>query len=165
MFRPSLADLPELVLPPGASIRHMRAGEDALWENIIRAAFNRVDMTFDGWMRKDAACTPERVLFLEADGMAVATASAWKREAYGPDCGYLHWVGALPGYGGRGFGYAVTLAALYRMREEGCISAVLHTNDERLPAIRTYLKLGFHICMDHPSLPRRWQSIMRSLGL
>lgn len=163
MFRPTLHDLPPLELPPDAAIRHMRIDEAAVWERIMGAAFPEMTMSFDEKMRKDPACTPERVLFLEHKGKPVATASAWKREEFGPDCGYLHWVGALPSCAGSGFGYAVSLAALMRMRDEGCVSAVLHTNDPRLPAIKTYLRLGFHVCVDHPTLPARWSAILKKL--
>ena len=161
MFRPTLHDLPPLILPPGVTVRHMRACEAPVWERITGAAFPDLTMSFEERMRKDVAFTPERVLFLEHNGTPVATASAWRRETYGPDCGYLHWVGTMPRHAGNSFGYVVSLAALIRMQEEGCLSAVLHTNDSRLPAIKTYLRLGFHICMDDPTLPARWNAIQQ----
>lgn len=163
MYRPTLDDLPPLILPPGISVRHMRPDEGHVWDAILGAAFPERTMSFEREIRADVAFTPERVLFLEHDGEPVACASAWRKAEFGPDCGYLHWVGALPSRAGGGFGRVVSLAALYRMRKEGCLSAILHTNDDRLPAVKTYLRLGFHICMDHPTLPARWQAILEKL--
>ncbi len=164
MFRPTLRDLPPNILPPDVRVRHMRIGEEVIWEKIANAAYPEYQpMRFDEKMRGDMAFTPERVLFLLYRDEPVAIAGAWREEAFGPDCGYVNWVGTLPGQTGRGFGRIVTLAALNRLREEGCLSAALHTRDWRVPAIKIYLKLGFHVQMDHPSVPKRWAEVLRKI--
>ncbi len=56
---------------------------------------------------------------------------------------FLHMVGVLPSHGGKGLGFQVSLAALRQMKREGFTQSVLETDDFRIPAIVTYLKLNF----------------------
>ena len=74
----------------------------------------------------------------------VASATMWRAAtANHPTRGYLHMVGALPAYRGRGLGRAVSLAVLKAMASRGDTDAMLETDDARIPAIRSYLALGF----------------------
>ena len=43
-------------------------------------------------------------------------------------------------------------------------SVVLFTDDHRLAAIKTYLKLGFEPQMVHDSHPERWREVLAKLG-
>ncbi|MDR1465747.1 MAG: GNAT family N-acetyltransferase [Oscillospiraceae bacterium] len=163
MRRKDLDGLPALELPPGVALRPFRENDGAHWERIVNAAFGR-KMTFDGKMRTDPAFRPERILFLETEGRPAAVAAAWYREAYGPDAGYLHYVAVLPEAQGQRLGYWVTLAALRRMRDEGFARAALQTDDERIPAIKTYLRLEFQPDEGaHESYPERWKAIRREI--
>ena len=88
---------------------------------------------------------------------------AFLPDAY-PDSGYLHWVGASPDYAGKRLGYAVTLAVLEEFVRLGCKDAVLETDDARLPAIRTYLNLGFLPTHRHETHAERWSAIEQNLA-
>ena len=44
---------------------------------------------------------------------------------------------------GKNLGYSLSLAALNYFRKKGIKEVFLYTDDFRLPAIKTYLKLGF----------------------
>jgi len=68
-------------------------------------------------------------------------------------------VGVLPGHQGKHLGAKVSLAALRRFVEEGRIDAVLQTDDFRLPAIRTYLRLGFEPLPIHENQRQRWRAV------
>jgi ribosomal protein S18 acetylase RimI-like enzyme len=57
--------------------------------------------------------------------------------------GSLHMVCALSEHRGQGLGRLVSLAALHYLRDHGFPCAILHTDDWRLAAIRSYLGLGF----------------------
>lgn len=163
---PSMDDLPGLQLPRGYHARSMRtgAGDEAAWEQIIAASFGR-NYSFQTDMAADAAFRPERVWFVcDEDDGPVATASAWYRAEWGENTGYLHMVGLLPRHAGRKLGYYTSLAALLQMRQEGKSQAVLHTDDERLPAIKTYLNLGFVPEFTDSSHPARWQAIDQAFG-
>ena len=161
IMRRALDKLPPLRLPPGVSLRSFQEGDGTAWEHIANTAFAR-DMRFDSKMRADPAFRPERVLFLWQGGAPVATASAWQKPAF-PDTGYLHYVAVLPGAQGQGLGYWASLAALWRLRDEGFDRALLQTDDERLPAIKTYLKLGFAPDRDG-AYEERWVAIETALS-
>jgi mycothiol synthase len=156
--------LPAFEPPPGVSLRVFEeAWGPAAWERIVNTAFGR-DFSFDGKMRAEPAFRPGRILFLAQEGSPVAVAAAWQRDRWPPGTGYLHYVAVLPGARGQGLGYWVSLAALHQMRREGSARALLETQDERLPAIKTYLKLGFAPDLDgHESYAARWEKILAQL--
>jgi len=158
--------LPALALPTGVSlVSFEEEWGPAAWEHIVNTAFGR-DFSFDEKMRAEPAFRPERILFLEQADAPVAVAAAWQRDQWPPGTGYLHYVAVLPGAQGHGLGYWVSLAALHQMRREGNAQAVLETQDERLPAIKTYLKLGFEADVEgHGSYGARWAEIWGRLML
>jgi mycothiol synthase len=167
MLKPTLTDLPVMVLPEGAALRSYQAGDGAHWERILAASFGGEPgrFSFDRIMRRDLAFRPERVLFVVIDGVPVATASAWRAPGLIPDTGMVHFVGAMPEFQGRRLGYWVTLATLHRLAGEGLRAASLTTDDFRLPAIKTYLRLGFDPLLVHENQRERWQQVWRDLKL
>lgn len=93
------------------------------------------------------------------NGAVVAVASARHLPDHYPGAGYLHYVGADAAKAGRGLGGLVTLAVLKHFRDEGLEAVVLETDDFRLPAIRTYLKIGFVPEYRHEQDQVRWSKI------
>lgn len=55
--------------------------------------------------------------------------------------------------------------ALRKFRSDGLESAMLQTDDFRLPAIRTYLNLGFTPMIVHENQFARWVLVFAQLGL
>lgn len=163
MFCHDLKQLPQLEPTDDWTLRSYEAGDSARWEYIIDRVFG-YDSSFAAEMEADAAFFPERVLFICRGEDALATAAAWRRRQWPIHVGYLHMVGVLPKYQGSGLGGQVSLAALHQMRDEGCTGAVLHTDDYRLPAIRTYLKLAFKPYITHQDHAERWQRVLRALA-
>mgnify|MGYP005838471015 CR=1 FL=1 len=165
LWRPILERLETVMLPPGYTIRHYREGDAPEWDRILSAAFGQ-DWTgkFEREMLHDEAFTPERVLFVCRGDEPVATSSAWYRSRYARSVGYLHWVAVTPEESGKGLGYQVSLACLHKMASEGRTSAMLMTDDFRLPAIATYLKLGFEPLLIHENQRQRWRDIFTNLG-
>jgi mycothiol synthase len=164
MFRSSLEDLQPNSLPEGYSLRHYNSKEDAdAWNNIIEESF-QWQADFDNAIKADSAFRPEQVWFVCHDQLPVATATAWHRPEWGETVGYLHMVGLLPKYAGKGLGLQASLAALHQMKKEGKKSAVLETDDFRLPAIKTYLRLGFQPKFTHESHPGRWDNVSKLLS-
>ena len=103
--------------------------------------------------------------FVVASGsVPVATASARLVPERFPGAGYLHWVAVHPHHRGRRLGAILSLAVLRHCRDIGCASAVLETDPERLPAIRTYLNLGFRPVPLEPRQRPVWRGILASLG-
>lgn len=159
MIQDDLGALPALQLPEGCGIRSFRPGDEAAWERIIAASFGG-EHSFERGMAADEAYKPERVWFVtDVAGQPIATASAWYRPQWSEDTGYLHMVGLIPEHAGKKLGYAVSLAALLQMVREGRTRAVLHTDDFRIPAVKTYLGLGFVPSLTDGSHLGRWQTL------
>lgn len=163
MFLSSLSELPQLQLHSGYSVRSYQPGDDAAWNWIIKESFQK-EYDFAKDISGKDQFKPERVLFVCHDSRPVATACAWYKSAWDEQTGYLHMVGVLPSYSGKKLGYIVSLAALQQMFREERKSAVLNTDDYRIPAIITYLKLGFDPQIVHESHVHRWRLIAELLG-
>jgi mycothiol synthase len=110
----------------------------------------------------DPAVKDEGIFFLAADDDYIATATdKWLPEL---EVGYLHMVAVAPPYGGKGLGRFISLAALLHMRERGCQQAMLDTDDFRLPAISTYLGLGFVPDLLAANHAERWRAIFAEIS-
>lgn len=145
MRRPHLKDLPPL--PELAAGYTLRVAHDADMDGIatvLQGAFPN-----EGWTGEKArqalskADGVETVFLVEQDGKAVATASSRLIPTEFPGSGYVHWVAADAAHKGQRLGWVVSLATLHDFVRLGCTDAVLETQDFRLPAIKTYLRLGF----------------------
>jgi len=167
MLRPHLHDLPALALPEGYGLRTFMPGDGAHWVRIIAESFNAdpAALSFEATMRNTPAFRPGRIFFVICGDEPVATAAAW----YNPDimtgAGTVHYVGVLNGHAGKRLGYWMVLATLEQMVREGRHSAWLSTDDFRLPAIKTYLNLGFEPLLVHENQRERWPAVFEKLGL
>src|SRR5690606_36526282 len=65
---------------------------------------------------------------------------------------------------GKGLGKLVSVAVLNDLYERGFRRCMLRTDDFRLPAIKTYLDLGFVPDMKDDSHPERWAKVWDALG-
>ena len=161
MRRKQLHDLPEIQLPDEFTLRHFADGDEACWERIIETTL--FPMKFDEGIKSASFYKPERVWFICHGGSPIATATAWLYDKSPDSTGYVHMVGAMPEWKGRGLGYQVSLAALHEMKREGKKDAVLHTDDFRLAALKIYLSLGFEPEMNHESHESRWEQVYQKL--
>lgn len=164
----SLDGLAGVALPEGYSVRTSREGDGIHWARIIRESFGDDsvdDSRFVREMENHPAYRPDRIFFVCApDGLPCATASAYRATRFGTDTGYVHYVGVCPGHAGKRLGMLVTLAVLWKFREEGLGRAVLETDDFRLAALKTYLRLGFTPLIVDENQPARWESVYAKLG-
>jgi len=166
MAKPDLDALPGVSLPPGYEVRSYLPGDGRHWRRILAESFagDPARYSFDRIMRSDPAFQPERVFFLTWGVTPVATAGAYYRPHVRTDASMIHYVAVRPAHQGKRLGYWVTLAALRRMVEEGFGAAWLSTDDFRLPAIRTYLNLGFEPWLVHENQRARWRDVFTELG-
>ncbi|NOY82077.1 MAG: GNAT family N-acetyltransferase [Kiritimatiellaeota bacterium] len=167
MVREDLRELPPVALPAGCRVRSFGPGDDLNWTRIIAASFNArpEQYDFERIMRGDAAFRPQRIFFIDHAGTTAATASAWHKPGNWGEAGVIHYVGVLPDHRGLRLGYWVTLRAMHHISAEGRDRVVLETDDFRLPAIKTYLNLGFVPLVRHESHPERWRKVLADLGL
>ena len=163
MFKEDLDDLAILNLPADYKLRSFQPGDEEYWEGIIDKSFNK-QLDFKEEISSKGIYRPECVLFINYKGRAVTTATAWYNKRWDQKTGYLHMVGVIPAHRGKGLGFKVSLAVLHQMVQEGRESAVLETDDFRLAAIKTYLKLGFKPQIIHENQIKRWKEILTNLG-
>jgi putative NIF3 family GTP cyclohydrolase 1 type 2/GNAT superfamily N-acetyltransferase len=166
MRRDTLDDLPPLVIPEGYTLRPMQA--DEAWAYL--AVMNRSNYSNEigeDWFKttysNDPEYDPSFLQIIWKGDQPVAAAGAWHREIDGERWGMIHWVGALDTERGRGLGKAVVLAALWRLKERGFDKAMLGTQGWRLPAIQTYLRLGFRPWPRENSTQEMWDRVLADL--
>ena len=162
MRKKELLTLPSIEVPKGYTLRHFIPGDEVAWERIIEDSFNW-KTSFEDTIRNDKYFQEENVLFICYDNIPIATATAKYNPEYGDNTGYVHMVGVHSLQKGKGLGFLISLAVLHRMFEEGRQEAVLETDDFRIPAIKTYLKLGFILEIIHENQEQRWNDIFQKL--
>jgi len=147
MRRDAAVPLPELVLPPGLTIRSYRPEDEADLLRVNAAAF---------------AHHPEQGA-LDAEGLAERMAEPWFDAeglliAADPDGSVVgfHWtkrhdarlgevyvVGVDPSAQGRGLGRLLTLAGLHHLGSKGVEEVLLYVEADNAPAVHVYTGLGF----------------------
>ena len=108
---------------------------------------------------------PTGLYFATYQGTPVGTTCAWKDTTDETDVGIVHMVGVHSNHTGHKLGRCVTLSVLLYLREHSFKCAKLGTDDFRLPAIKTYLNLGFLPVYVDVTQPERWREIFKKLNL
>ncbi len=162
MRKENTSDIPPLRLPEGILLSTHLAGMEKSWEELIAASFG-ASYSFDTMLTKWSGYAPGYVFYLSREGAPVATASAVANPDF-PGEGWLHMVGTHPAARGLGLGKLASLAVLRSFAERGIRTAVLSTDDHRIPAIVTYLKLGFRPIILDDTHEGRWAKIFSEIG-
>lgn len=156
-----LTHLPPFFLPHGLSLLNHSEGMEPVWEEIIEKAFG-THFSFDESIRNGGGYRPEYVLYIAKNSVPIATATAVEKEDF-PGEGWFRMIATRPEARGHGAGRLVCLAALHSLAARGYKTAVLSTDDFRLPAIKLYLSLGFEPLCTHESHPGRWAKVMENI--
>jgi len=153
MRRPDLENLPPIRLPAGYTLRHYRAGDEAVWLSLFRRIFaedprSGVAAKTERDLREEFLTSPdwkpERMWFAFApDGQPAGMAMAWLRMEAGQPVAILHWVGVTEAHRGKRLGEALALACLHQHRRDGWPDCWLTTENFRDAAIQLYQRLGF----------------------
>ena len=162
-----LRELPPLECPEGYEIRTYRPGDEEGWGQIMNTGIGS-EWTADKVKRElteKPQFDPAGLFFATKDGEVAGSACAWRGSETERESGSVHMVCVLPEHRGRGLGYWLSLAVLHYFRDHGFHKAWLSTDDFRLPAIMTYLKLGFEAMMAEEDHPGRWVEVSRKLGV
>ena len=166
--RPTLDNLPPLEIPDGFLLREATIADLSALAALLATAFPELgdwpENNTRSHLFEDLTVKKTLVIVEETTGALAATASARLLPERYPGAGYIHWVGANPLYRGRGLGRLVSLAVLHEFRTMGYTSSVLDTDDFRIPAIKTYLALGFAPEISDPSHAIRWAALEGALG-
>lgn len=157
---------PAVRLPRGYALRLHRPGdEEAFFGLMARAGW-------PGWDQARLRPWRERLLpegwFIavhQASGQVVGTAMAfYDAGEFGRQGGEIGWVAVDPDHRGRHLGMAVSAAATARLVEAGVRPIHLYTEDFRLAALKTYLKLGYVPYLCAPDMPERWRQVCVQVG-
>lgn len=165
MRRTSLGELPPLAPPAGCTLRSYQPGDEAEWARIMNHCFGTQwtpERCLTELVQREEF-DPQGCFFVAVDGIPQGAAAAWQKPEHLGDTGFVHMVGVVPEFRGRGFGRLVTLAVLHWLREQGYRRVILHTDDWRLPAIRSYLSLGFRPVLFNDHHARRWELVQARL--
>ncbi len=153
------------LLHRGYRLRLFRAGDEpAFFALMARAGW-------PGWDEERLAPWRPRIVpeswFLaehEPSGVAAATAMGLDDPTdWHPSGGELGWVAADPDHRGRGLGLAVSAAVTARLLDAGYRDVHLYTEDFRLAALKTYLKLGYLPFVFAPDILPRWRRVCERL--
>ena len=78
--------------------------------------------------------------------------------------GYIHMVGSKREVRGRGIGNMMNDFAVAVLKNEGMQTAYLTTDDWRIPAIKSYLRVGFVPDESEEDHKNRWAKIRKIIG-
>ena len=165
MRHPDLSKLPALEIPQGCIIKTHTDDMVSKWEDIIFRAFD-TPFKFEQCIingRTVGGYKPEHVMYLMEGEKVLATATAAERDDY-PGEGWFRMIASDPEVRGKGLGKLICLAALHSLKERGYNSAVLSTDDNRIPALKTYLSLGFEPIYFHESHEDRWKNVIEKIN-
>lgn len=162
----TLLDQPPAVsVPAEYRLRTYRPGDEPNFFHVMSlAGFENWDMPkLLPWLQK---VLPEGWFLVEheATQQIVATAMAVHNPSqYYPFGGELGWVAAHPDHTGLGLGRVVCAAVTARLLRSGYTNIYLNTDEERLPAIKTYLNLGYRPVVITADMPARWEAVCQKL--
>jgi mycothiol synthase len=110
------------------------------WIDIIKQSFGEQWSApqFRRELIESSGYKGDNIFFLSSNGFTIGTVTAF---VAGEDHGYLHMLGIVPEFQGRGLGYLLGLKVLHYFKNYKKVTLMTHS--DRLPAIKTYLKLGF----------------------
>ncbi len=159
------------LVPPepvaGYGLRTFRPGDEDPWVEILSTgrfkAWDRARL--DRMLAGGRAPVPlAGIFFATYEDRPVGTACTFLHPGERGDVAELGWVAVHPLHRGHGLAAQVCRAVLGFVRELGHGYAYLVTEDFRLPALKTYLRLGFEPELTDPSHPERWEVVRRSLA-
>ena len=157
---------PSPKLPPGYRLRcATEADAGGFIELMAKAGFSGWDAERLAGQRAKVVPDGHFVIEHQASGRLVATAMA--QHAGRPDQPYwaeMGWVAADPAHKGKGLGLAVCAAVTARLLRAGYRRIHLLTDDWRLPALKTYLKLGYEPVLTGEGMAERWRKLGEALG-
>lgn len=160
--------VPELQIPKNCRIVNFTELDGAMdkWLDIVQYGLSegKKDADFYHTAMTSRLCYEEnKCFFLLENEIAVATITVIcdyeKKE------GYIHMVACREESRGKGYGTLLSRWALITLKEEGMETAYLTTDDWRIPAIKSYLSIGFKPDISTEDFKERWRKINEQIGI
>ncbi len=163
----SLAGLPPLVVPDGYDLRHFERGDADAWAGLMARNTELGDWDrskASPYFAPDSRMPLEGAFFVTSNSAPVATAQLHlKPEGQYAPIPELGWVAVDPVHKGRALAAVACLAVMHYATSQGHREIFLLTDDWRLPAVWTYLKLGFEPWITDASHPERWRTVREAV--
>ncbi|MCK9222809.1 MAG: GNAT family N-acetyltransferase [Limnochordia bacterium] len=157
---------PLCILPKGYSVRRFRPSDEQAYVRML----NRGDL--GEWdldrMRSilENPLAPGTVYFITYNDVPVATTCSQKQESDWDDdldWAEVGWVTVDPAHRGRGLGLIICAVVVDQLQRLGYKHIYLKTDDWRLPAIKTYLRMGFQPLINSDEMNTRWRAVAEKL--
>lgn len=151
-------------LPKGYELAFYQAGDEARWLRLINES-GEFGVWNEELLQAEILSTliPGSAVFVIADEKLVACAAGCDLKNFRPFA-TLMYVVVLSEHRGKGLGVVVTAAAINGAQEAGYPGMILQTDDFRLAAIKTYLKLGFVPHCEHDAgAGARWELALKNI--
>lgn len=158
--------IPEPSLPGGYRLRNICPGEEEKYLALMRSVGFAGEWAVADVQRFMRQVLPGGFFVVEhiASGELVASAMAnHSPSEQHPNGGVLDWVAVSPAHQGRGLGKAVTAAVVRLLVQRGYRDIYLLTDDWRLPAIATYLAVGWEPLITEHGMEERWRNVFAKL--
>lgn len=161
-----LVSPPDIATPPGFTLRTYQPGDEPAYYQLMHA------VGWDFWDESKLGewlprILPEGWFFLVHDASGKLVATTMAVHSHTPDHlfgGEVGWVAVAPPFQGQHLSQIVVTAALRRLIEGKYRNIHLYSEDYRLPALKTYLRLGFVPYLYAPDMAARWQKICELIG-
>lgn len=153
-------------LHEGYLLRNFRKEDKEPYINLMKSAgFNEWNNdTFNAVIEK---VIPNGLFFIEhieSSEIVGTTVGSNNPSKHFPNGGELGWVAVKPSHCGKGLGQVVCAAVTKTFLELNYREIYLLTDDFRLPAIKTYLNLGYVPYCYLPDMKQRWENIFKKLN-
>ena len=159
-----LANLPEIEIPEGYELRTYLPGDEQAWADIMNTGIG--EWTAEKCRERlitQPQFLPDGLFFVTFQGKPVGSACAWRKSLDEWKVGILHMICVLPEHRSKRLGYVLNLAVLHYLRDHGFGEAWLSTDDFRIPAIKSYLRIGFEPHVFDDLHEKRWQEVFRKI--
>jgi mycothiol synthase len=149
----------------GYSVRTFRDGDEQAFLSLMSC------LDFDPWDEAKLAYNMNRIIpegwFLATDSSRQIIATAMCMHNYSgrsPFTGDVGWVACHPDHRGKGLGRCLCARVTRRFLKAGYTAIQLHTEYYRLPAIKTYLNLGYVPSIASPEASALWECVCAHLN-
>lgn len=155
----------ETDLPPGYNLRSFREGEEDIYIQLLNRNKELGEWDLERFKSLlENPLSPRGIYVVTYDNLPVATACAIDISGKGDKKkGEIYWVAVDPIHQGKNLGMIVCAAAVNHLLKLGYEEICLHTNHWRIPAVKTYLKLGFEPVIDGPDDRFIWVELCEKL--
>ena len=154
-------------IPQGCQVVNFLQLENAMekWLDIVQYGLSggKKDAAYyQKMMTSRPLYSEDKCFFILENGHAIATLTVICD--YEKSEGYVHMVACHESARGKGYGTLLNRIAEFTLKKEGMKTAYLTTDDWRIPAIKSYLRIGFEPDLSTEDFRERWGKIYAQIG-